>query len=134
MGDTFVDPKGFTPLEPALHDVLISLDFDERGNYSIQGCYNNAPYEELMALGYLSSAYNYFDGEATGTATTKGKRYRSDYADWNTRRNAWETTQLKQEEAAKSHDWHITHANGLYAIGGAIAGAVLTLILTKLFP
>lgn len=137
MGDAYVDELGFAPLEPALHDLMIEIPFDDEGDFKVQDAYDDAgTYKMLKSLGYLETVSVDFSGNIYGSASTKGRRYKEDFEAWKQRKRDWEEAQRASHEAevkaARAHDWRLNVVNGAYALVAAVLGVVLGYFLGKL--
>lgn len=127
--DNYIDPYGFKPLEPALHDVLVAIEFDENSSYCTFDFDNLTAYKELEKRGYLHDVIADMSGNVCCWATTKGRRYPSDFSDFEERRKAWERDneerREREREQDRKHDWNLNTVNGVYAIVSALLGGVI---------
>ncbi len=127
--ENYIDPYGFSPLEPALHDVLMSMEFDENGSFCTFDFNNLTVYKELEQLGFLCNVIADMSGNVCCCATTKGRRYSSDFSAWEKRLEDWERKNKEQHEQEreqdKRHNWKLNIVNGVYAIVAACIGALI---------
>lgn len=128
MGN-YEDPYGFEPLIPALHDLFMSMDIDGNGMHSTSDIENYSSYQELERLGYLEDVFADLTGTVYYSVALKGRRYSSDFSDWEKRRQDWEHDNEKRRERERAqdrkHDWKLNIVNGVYAIVSAVLGGVL---------
>lgn len=137
MDGAYVDELGFAPLEPALHDLMIEIPFDEEGDFTVKDAYDDAgAYKMLKNLGYLETVSVDFYGNIYGGVSAKGRRYKEDFEAWKQRKRDWEEGQRAAHEAeikaARAHDWRLNVVNGVYALVAAVLGVVLGYLLGKL--
>ena len=107
----YVDEYRFVPLQDALAERLRGFADEFEADAMVRISDFDTRDIELACLGYLSDYLRYQDGGARARLTSKGKRYFSEFAEYQRRKARYEKEREVEmrdiERRERQHNWRV---------------------------
>lgn len=125
----YVDEYRFVPLQDALAERLRGFADEFEADAMVRISDFDTRDIELAGLGYLSDYLRYQDGGARARLTSKGKRYFSEFAEYQRRKARYEKEREVEmrdiERRERQHSWRVNWMCCAFGLGGTLLGLLL---------